>query len=126
MTIQLVHDEQRFAGSSREGGGIEVEGNIRESAGKGRVGQWGDEVVSTVPPSSPTGRGEDKRSRRVFGRGGGVRGGLRGGGGGGARLQLLCQLWRLYFPSWMCLLQGSGVHLARKVSNSFITILNSK
>ena len=116
MTIQLVHDEQRFAGSSREGGGIGVEGNIQEAAGKGRVGHWGDEVVSTVAPSSPTGRGEDRRSRRVFGLGGRVRGGLRGGGG--ARLQLLCQLWRLSFPSWMCLLQGSRVPPARKVSNS--------
>ena len=34
VTIQLVHDEQRFAGSSREGGGIDVEGNIQESAGQ--------------------------------------------------------------------------------------------
>ena len=34
MTIQLVHDERGFAGSSREGGGIDVEGNIQESAGQ--------------------------------------------------------------------------------------------
>ena len=118
VTIQLVHDEQPFAGSSREGGGIGVEGKIQESAGqwKKQNSTYGDEVVSTVAPSSPAWRGAGRRSRRVFGRGGRVRGGLRGGGG--ARLQLLCQLWRLCFPSWMCLLQGSRVPPARKVSNS--------
>ena len=34
MTIQLVHDEQRFAGSSCEGGGIGVEGKIQQSLGQ--------------------------------------------------------------------------------------------
>ena len=57
VTIQLVHDEQRFAGSSREGGGIGVEGKIQESAGqwKKQNSTYGDEVVSTVAPSSPKG-----------------------------------------------------------------------